>query len=252
VLVLSQKKKIAVQTQLWGNANLDQDFVPIYDEVIKAGYDGVESRFTIMNQKEKLRRYLDEKPLQIFALHTTPGAFYNQGIKAEFDELLKDMKQFDMTHLLLSPAKLENMKEQRELLDIIEQMGVKCADMGIQLSYHNHAWEFERYGYELFDAITEYKHIGIALDIGWLYRSGYDLNKTIERYRRQIKYLHIKDTTKEQWKELGTGDANIKEAVGLLATLGLDLWTIEQDNSELPPLESAKLSREFLSKLESV
>ncbi|TDF98058.1 sugar phosphate isomerase/epimerase family protein [Paenibacillus piri] len=248
---MSQKKRIAVQTQLWGNANLDQDFVPIYDQAMEAGYDGVESRFTVMKQKEKLRKYLDEKPLRIFALHTSPETFYNQGIKAEFGELLQDMKQFDIGHLLFSPAKRESMKEQREWLHIIEQMGERCAEQGIQLSYHNHAWEFERYGYELFDAIAEHEHIGIALDIGWLYRSGYDLNKTVERYQRQIKYLHIKDTTKENWRELGTGDVGIGEAVKLLDTLGLDLWTIEQDTSELPPLTSARISRDYLSKLEA-
>lgn len=246
---MSSKKQIAIQTQLWGNDKLDQDFIPIFDQVRESGYDGVESRFTIMRQKEKLHRYLEENPFRIYALHTTPGTFYDGGIKVEFGELLQDMKQFEMKHLLFSPAKLESMEEQRQWLEIISQMGEQCFEKGIQLSYHNHAWEFERYGYELFDAIAEYEHIGMALDIGWLYRSGYDLNQTVERYKQQIRYLHIKDTTKDQWKELGTGDVNISEAVRLLETLGLDLWTIEQDNSELSPLESAKMSRRYLTKL---
>ena len=246
---MSKKKQIAIQTQLWGNNNLDQDFFPIFNEVLESGYDGVESRFTIMKQKEKLHRYLGEQAIKMCALHANPAYFYNNGIKAEFDELLQDLKPFKTKHLLFSPAKRETMQEQRQWLTIISQMGERCAEQGIQLSYHNHAWEFERYGYELFDALAEYEHIGIALDIGWLYRSGYDLRETVERYNEKIRYVHVKDTTKDQWKELGTGDVNISEAVSLLDTLELDLWTIEQDDSELPALESAKISRRYLEKL---
>lgn len=243
---MSLKRKIAVQTQLWGNANLDQDFTPIYDDIIKAGYDGVESRFTVMKQKEKLRHYLSEHPMKIFALHTSPKPFWDGDIKPEFAELLEDMNSFDIPNLLFSPAKCETMEEERELLKIIDLLGERCSDRGIRLSYHNHAWEFEKFGYELFDAITEFKHIGIALDTGWLYRADYPLKETVERYRQRIGYVHLKDTTKEQWKELGTGDADVASTVRILDTLGLNVWTIEQDNSALPPLESATISLNYL------
>ncbi|CAG7616197.1 sugar phosphate isomerase/epimerase family protein [Paenibacillus allorhizosphaerae] len=242
------ERTIAVQTQLWGNSNLDNDFTPIYDDVIRAGYDGVESRFTVLQQKEKLRRYLSENPLQIFALHTSPKAFYDGDIKPEFAELLKDMNGFSIPNLLFSPAKYETMEEERELLHIIDQMGERCADRGIRLSYHNHAWEFEKFGYDLFDAVMEFKHIGIALDTGWLFRAGYPLEATVNRYRERIGYVHLKDTTKEQWKELGTGDANVAETTRILDTLGLDVWTIEQDNSKLHPLESATISLNYFKR----
>lgn len=244
---MSKRKSIAIQTQLWGNANLDADFVPIYDQVLEAGYDGVESRYTVMRQKEKLIRYTEEKPIRLFALHATPETFYDGGIKPEFAGLLDDMSRFGTQHLLFSPRKRDTMKEQREWLAIASRMGERCADKGIRLSYHNHAWEFETYGYDLFDAVAEYGHIGIALDIGWLYRSGYSLKETVDRYGRRIGYVHVKDTTKERWKELGTGEADIAGALSLLDTLGLDFWTVEQDTSELPPLESAIRSRSYLA-----
>nr|WP_186324849.1 hypothetical protein [Paenibacillus bovis] len=43
-------KKIAIQAQLWDNANLENDFTPIFNEILEAGYDGVECRFTVMKQ----------------------------------------------------------------------------------------------------------------------------------------------------------------------------------------------------------
>lgn len=240
------ERKVAIQTQLWGNANLETDFASIYDDVIRAGYDGVESRFTILKQKEKLQRYLSEKPLTIFAVHTNSKLLVEDGkINPEHAELLDDMNGFGIRSLLFSPQKYETMEEERVFLKAMDQVGERCADIGIGLYFHNHAWEFEKYGYDLFDAVLDFKHIGIALDTGWLYRAGYPLEATIERYRERIGYVHLKDTTKTQWMELGTGDADAVKTIQLLDTLGLDVWTIEQDNSKLPPLESATISLNY-------
>jgi sugar phosphate isomerase/epimerase len=241
-------RKIVIQTQLWGNANLGVDFVPIFDDVLKAGYDGVESNVVVMSQKDKLHRYLAENPLKVFALHSGLPPYYDGEIKPEYNVLLADMSRFGIGHLLFSPGRRTTMEDEHKLLAIVDRLGDRAADRGIRLLYHNHGWEFERFGYDLFDAVTEFKHIGLALDTGWLYRAGYPLKQTVDRYRGQIEYIHLKDTTADEWKELGSGDANVAETIRELNTPELKIWTVEQDNSQLPPLESATISLNYLKK----
>lgn len=238
--------KLAVQTQLWGNHNLEKDFQSIFEEVIKAGYDGVECRYTVLKQKEQLKAFLADHSLSILGVHSSPEQFYTNDISEKFTDLLQDLKDFKIKHLLFSPAKRETFDEQKKWLEIISKMADRCNDAGVELSYHNHAFEFENYGYDLFDEIEKHSNIGIALDIGWLYRAKFDLEEMVNKYHKKINYLHVKDTTNTEWRELGTGDVDIKKAVQILNSLNLEWWTIEQDTSELDPLKSATMSRDFL------
>lgn len=233
-------KKIAIQTQLWGNDKLEVDFQPIFDEVIKAGYDGVECRFTVFKQKEKLKSYLQNHPLTIVGVHTGARLLFEEGeLKEDFFELIGNMKEFGIKNLLISGGKIK--------LEQIFKLADECVKENIQLLYHNHAFEFDE-EYRLFDEIANYPGISLALDIGWLYRAGYRLEDFLDRYGEQIKYFHIKDTTKqEQWKELGNGDLPMDEIIEKIKQIPMDCWTVEQDDTELTPFESARISREYLS-----
>lgn len=242
-------KKIAIQAQLWDNANLENDFTPIFNEILEAGYDGVECRFTVMKQKSKLKDYLKDHSLTLLGLHAHPSVFIENGeLKNEFYSLLHDMKEFHIPFLLVSGHPTPTQEAQLSLVKSLSILADECQKNNIQLVYHNHDFEFAN-GYELFDRIIDNQNIGIALDIGWLYRANYPLDEFISKYTNQIKYFHIKDTTKKEWKELGTGTVDIVKAIATIESIAMEWWTVEQDDSVLPPFESANKSREFLTKL---
>lgn len=235
-------RKIAIQTQLWGNDNLEKDFEPIFNEVLQAGYDGVECRFTVLNQRDRLESYLESRALTIVGVHASLGVFLDEGRPNDkFFELVQDMKRLNVRRLLLSGGKFAEYEPIYALAD-------ECARHHIELLYHNHAYEFE-HGYRMFDEIVKHPGVGLALDIGWLYRAGVGLEPFLNRYGERIRYFHIKDTTRDQWKELGTGDAGMREAIRLIERIPMEWWTVEQDDSTLPALESATISRTFLSEL---
>jgi sugar phosphate isomerase/epimerase len=231
-------KKIAIQTQLWGNDKLEVDFQPIFDEVIEAGYDGVECRFTVFKQKDKLKSYLQNHSLTIIGVHIGVRLLFEEGeLKRDLFDLIRDMKEFGIKNLLISGGKMEQ----------IFRLADECAKENIQLLYHNHAFEFDE-EYRLFDEIANYPGVSLALDIGWLYRAGYQLEDFLDRYGKHIKYFHIKDTTKQdQWKELGNGDLPMNEIIKRIGQLPMDWWTVEQDDTELTPFESAAISRKYLT-----
>ncbi|GGD61597.1 sugar phosphate isomerase [Paenibacillus nasutitermitis] len=233
-------KKIAIQTQLWGNSNLEQDFQPIFDEARNAGYEGAECRFTVLKQKERLKLYLTEHSFTLVGVHASPEAFFDHGIpKPELDSILADMQDLNVMRLLISGGNLANLQDIMILAD-------RCRAVGIELLYHNHAYEFEP-GYQIFDELLKHPGVAIALDIGWLYRAGHKLEDFLDRYGERIRYFHIKDTTPDQWRELGTGDLDMKAVIKLIEQIPMDWWTVEQDNSELKAFESAAQSRKFLA-----
>lgn len=235
-------RKIAIQTQLWGNHHLEQDFRPIFDEAVRAGFDGVECRYTVLRQKDRLASYLAEHPLTIVGLHASVGVLFADGrLSGVFAQLMDDMLDLQIGRLLISGGKFGEFEP-------IFRLASACRERGIQLLYHNHAYEFE-HEYRMFEEILKHPGVGLALDIGWLHRAGQRLEPFLARFGERIHYFHIKDTTRDQWKELGRGELGMDEAIRRIGSIPMEWWTVEQDDTVLTAFESAVISRSYLADL---
>ncbi|RXT03754.1 sugar phosphate isomerase/epimerase [Ammoniphilus sp. CFH 90114] len=236
--------KIAIQTRMWGIDRIETEFEQILDEVLQAGYHGVECRSTLLNQEEKVKAYLEGKSLKIVALHILADAFH----KEDLESLLQKMNDLQIPTILVTLLKKASLQEYQQWLKEIGDLADRCAGRNIQLCYHNHDWEFE-HGYQLFDEMVKHPNIRLAIDLAWVFRARYDYKEVIHRYRDSIRYVHLKDTTHDQWKELGHGDMDLASAITELKSLDLEWWTVEQDDTDKLPLESAKISRQYLKRL---
>lgn len=237
--------KIAIQTRMWGVERIESEFELIFDEVLRAGYHGVECRYTLVNNEEKLSTYLQSNNLAIIALHILAESFHPDHPEEDLDTLLDKMNRLGIKKLLVTLLRKDSLEEYLNWLKVISHIANKCAEKNIQLCYHNHDWEFD-HGYQLFDEMLKNRNINLAIDMAWVFRANYDCKEVINRFRERITYVHIKDTANSQWKELGNGDMNLPALIDQLKTLHLEWWTVEQDDTDRQPLESAVISREFL------
>ena len=161
--------------------------------------------------------------------------------------------------------------EHRKTLDDYRRMAERCnraaekvAEAGMQLAYHNHAFEFEpleddRCGYDVFreefaDAMK------FEVDVFWVQAGGVDPIELMADMKGRISQLHLKDLNrsieipaydgmpKEGFEELGDGVVDIEAIVDAASEAGVDHCHVEQDHSP-HPIDSIAQSFRYLEKL---
>lgn len=136
--------------------------------------------------------------------------------------------------------------------------------VGIQLAYHNHAFEFEPLegdlsGYDVLMAefVPEMK---FELDVFWAVVGGKDPISLMKKLKGRISQLHLKDLKegitlpyfgklpKDAFKELGNGVIPMEPIIEAAAEAGVTHCHVEQDQSP-HALKSIHQSIQYLGTL---
>ena len=232
---------VAIQVRMWGLDRLATDYPQIFDEITEAGYDGVESRYTLVAEPH-LGKYLADHPLRLIALHANLKSFAPQAEQpVDIAWLLEKMNELGSEYLLVS---LGEQPDYGVWFELAARLSQTCKAHGVQFCYHNHAGEFAA-SEAFFDELTNYG-ISLAADLAWVWRAGENVVDFVERYKHSIKYVHVKDATADTWKELGEGEVALGDILPRVTELNLPWWTVEQDTTDRRPLDSARISRAYL------
>lgn len=137
----------------------------------------------------------------------------------------------------------------------INEFAKRCQQDGIYFHYHNHAFEFDKIDgdktgldYLLEGLDWSNDHLGLCMDVAWIWRGKDDPASFLERHASKIRYLHLKDTDETDWQELGRGKLDWKSIFNVLPKLTNCRWAaIEQDQTKQEdPMVSVEISRKFL------
>ncbi|MCX7015998.1 MAG: sugar phosphate isomerase/epimerase [Candidatus Sumerlaeota bacterium] len=134
----------------------------------------------------------------------------------------------------------------------------KAAAAGLRILYHNHDHEFRNKvdGMYLLDYI--YSTIGAdvlkaEIDTYWVATGGEDPVKYIRKYAGRVPYLHIKDRERDApaderraFTEIGNGSLDWDAIFAEAPKAGVEWYIVEQDLTKRTPLESAKISVDYL------
>lgn len=162
--------------------------------------------------------------------------------------------------------------EFQRLADILNAMGEVTLREGVYLSFHSHVGSHVETRDEI-DKLFEMVDRALVFqgpDIGHLAWAGADIVEFVRDYAQDIKVMHIKDIDgavrergiAEGWDyedfserglyaELGRGIVDFPAMFEILRTSGFDGWVeVGTDVTTRPtPLESARMSREYLRSL---
>jgi len=133
----------------------------------------------------------------------------------------------------------------------------KAAEAGLQILYHNHAFEFETkvdgmYGLDYIFATIPASDIQAELDVYWVQTGGEDPVKYINKYAGRLPRIHIKDRAPSPadeecpFAEIGQGILDWDAIFDAAPDAGVKWHVVEQDRWIRPPLESAKMSIDYL------
>lgn len=154
------------------------------------------------------------------------------------------------------------------LADLFNHVGEQTHKAGIQFSYHAHDVEFRALddGKTAFDHLlgsTDPNLVKFELDCYWVTRAGQDPLAYLHRFPGRFPLLHIKDMKAGQtpttdvkqggnaFVEVGRGVIDWKSIFGAARQAGVKHYFVEQDKSEHPSLESARISYEYLRNLKT-
>jgi len=141
----------------------------------------------------------------------------------------------------------------------LDTIGAKLRAEGLRYSYHNHAFEFERFDGDprckldiLYDA-TSAKNVYAELDTAWVYVGGADPAAYLRRYAGRCPVIHVKDAVlhgaadgSAKLVELGRGELDWPSVFDAARRAGVEWCVYEQDDCDGDPFESAQVSYDFL------
>lgn len=144
----------------------------------------------------------------------------------------------------------------------LNQAGAIAAAAGIQLCYHNHAFEFERAGdtsgFQVLLDTLDPADAKIELDVFWVSVAGYDPVELLAANPGKFPLVHLKDKTASlptqfnekvppaAFKELGAGVLDFPTILKAGTESDVEHYFVEQDQCPGDPLESLRASYEYL------
>ena len=201
------------------------------------------------NEPESYRQQLARHGLQQAGAHT--GCWDLQ----EPRSLIEKIKILGGKHLCNSGLREWHKRTRADYdqtIAILNQAGRLCREEGIALHYHNHDFEFT----EQVDGVSGFQvlmdglnpdYVDLCVDIGWVVRSGVDLLPFLRTYKDRIGYIHCKDWNGQHWVELGQGQVDLRGFFALLPELTkVQFVMLEQDDTQIDPLESIRISRSWV------
>lgn len=202
----------------------------------------------------------------------------NDALTNNFDKIVNDCKTLNCNFVRIGMLPLHLLESKDKVMEFVaraEEMAVRLAEHGIQLYYHNHEVEFQKYdGEYLLDIIkNNTSKLGFELDVHWIQRGGENPAKFVRKYTGRVTLLHLKDyrvgqldvsalksgdrakvmqarANVVQFAEIGEGNLDMKEIIEAGLESGSEYFLIEQDQQYgRDPFECLKTSGDNLRKL---
>ncbi len=146
-------------------------------------------------------------------------------------------------------AELENVNK---LIDTLNTVTAKLAEHGITFAYHNHAFEFVKVGGKtIMEHMIENGNFDFIVDVYWLAYAGINPADFIKKLGRRCRMIHYKDLAMSikntsEYAEVGNGNLDWDAIIAVSDNAEFAL--VEQDECHGNPIDSMKISYEFLSK----
>lgn len=230
----------------------------------------------------ELKRASEDFNIEIAALSAGLEPMFpnapGESLSTHFDKIVNDCKTLNCNFVRIGMLPFTVMGDKEKIMGFIERaeaMAHRLAEQGIELYYHTHHVEFEKYdGVYLLDLIKENtSKLGFELDVHWIQRAGENPVKMIQQYKDRIALLHLKDyrigslkfeeedfndmkgffdrfTNLIEFAELGEGNMDIGAMIEAGLESGVQYFLIEQDDTYgRDPFECLEISAAHLKKI---
>ena len=149
-----------------------------------------------------------------------------------------------------APAKFSSADGWKRAAAELSETALAYREAGFQFGYHNHSFEFMRFGERSgFEILTDESDpaLLVEMDTYWVAHGGADPAHWLRRLAGRVPYIHVKDFTisperKQTFTEVGEGNLNWPEILDAARGAGVEWYIVEQDTCPGDPIDSLALS----------
>jgi sugar phosphate isomerase/epimerase len=247
--------KIPVGLQLYTlREETAKDFIGTLQKVADLGYQLVEFAGYGGIPAEKIKTVLDELGLKAFTSHVGYDLLLN-----DLDNQIAYAKTVGIQYLVcpwFEADKLKNKEEFSVVMENFKRIGQKIREAGLTFAYHNHDFEFVKVdGEYILDRMynsLEPELLQAELDLYWVKKGGLDPKEYLLSYKGRVPVIHVKDMAGDEegfFAEVGQGIIDFPAIFEVAEEVGVKYYIVEQDACKRPPLESVKMSIDYLKSI---
>ena len=246
------RKEIGIQLYTLRN-EIKKDVEGTIKAVADAGYKQVEC-YGFPNADPMIKA-AKENGLAVNSTHFDWDSVVNpdqKGVKP-FGEILDKANEVGIKHLVvpyLADKNRKTLDDYKVLCERCNKGAEQAKKAGVQLAYHNHAFEFKpmeggKTGYETM--IEEFSpDMQFEVDVFWIQVGGKDPVEMIRKLKGRVSQLHLKDLNKsvktpkfggipkKAFEELGDGVIDMEPIIEVAKEAGVKICHVEQDHSPHP------------------
>jgi inosose dehydratase len=218
------------------------EYIEIFDGNLLA-YEGKEDVF---------KNLLAANKVSLLAVYSAANFIYDEILNEELFRIKKAAafaKKFGASQLVLGggATRFDGIKETdyKKLALALDKVCALADELKMTASYHPHMGSLVQSPEQL-DKVMPHTRINLCPDTGHVVLGGGDPLAVVKKYTDRIKYIHLKDVTKDgMFCPLGKGGIDFPPLVAALK--GRDvLYAIECDGWNGDPKEGAKLTSDYL------
>lgn len=234
--------------------HLAQDFVGTHREVGKMGYTGVEIAFTGNFSGADLKKLLADCGLQPCGIHVPL-----EQLEKDLIRVIKYNLELGNKFIVcpwLPEERRRSATDWYRMARVLNSIGAALKTDGLQLCYHNHSFEFQKfdgkYGLDILYENSEPENVQAEIDTYWIQHGGENPAEYIRKYSNRCPLIHLKDMLGDPNKtftEVGNGILDWPAIFKACETSSVQWYIVEQDFCQRSPLESVRISLENLKKM---
>jgi sugar phosphate isomerase/epimerase len=146
----------------------------------------------------------------------------------------------------------------KQAADQYNAWGEQARKTGMKFGFHNHNSEFKAYGgltgIDILLQNTDPALVAWQMDCYWVAQAGFDPVEMLKKHGKRMQSLHVKDRkpnfptstdtgpSSAHFTEVGTGTLDWTTILHLAGKDRIPNMYVEQDQTDLPPLESLQIS----------
>lgn len=241
---------------------LPKDPAATLNTIQEIGYTEVEA---IYGGIDEMWPSLEKTKLKAVSVHLGTDLFSDD---SKMSKTLEDVKKRGFQYAVfpyLPVPQRNGLEGMHRLAGLLNKAGEKSHKLGIRMCYHNHAFEYEPIDGTMPLAVlmkeTDKNLVSLELDVFWASRGGHDPVEIIKTYSGRIALVHLKDKAKDlpvaynenvphdAFKEVGRGSLDFPAILRAATAEGVKHFFVEQDFTPGNPLDSLRISYNYLHTL---
>jgi len=263
--------KVAYMTNAWGavmahcaaanNVNgafyvstgADEDAI---SAIAKTGYESIEifdgNLLAYEGREAEFQKLLSDNKVSLLAVYSAANFIYDEILPEEFfriEKAARFAKKFGATQIVLGggATRFDGIREDdyEKLASALDKAASMADSLGMTASFHPHMGSLVQSPRQI-DKVMPLTRINLCPDTGHVALGGGDPAAIVKKYADRIKYIHLKDVTKDgMFCPLGMGTLDFQAIAAPLKGRNV-LYAIECDGWSGDPAKGAQTTFEYL------